>query len=778
MRNRMLPFQGPRLVFFTVIMLSAFVVLVLRLYEWQVARYTEFKAGAEANAIQTVPLPAARGVIYDRLGNKLALNVPAFNVTIIPANLPDDENAALEVLNRLSALIDVPPTRAAADAAGKKTIRSLQEMVKEGEGIAPYRPVVVKTDVDTTIAESIYQDNQNLPGVQVEYGAVRQYPTGALTSQIVGYLGPVGAEEADALRKLGYDPRFERIGYAGVEAFLDEDLSGKRGSQTQVIDVAGLPVRVLKREEPVAGQSVRLTLDLDLQKGAQQALISEINKINMSATRTVTQSGVVIAMNPQTGEILAMVSWPTYDNTNFARDIDADYYVRMLGEPFKPFADHAVSDLYPPGSVWKVVTATGVAQEKVIDPHAFLYDSGELFVENTFAKNDVASRQRFVCWLRTGHKEVDLVHGIAWSCDVYFYQIGGGNTDPKVASVLREGGLGITDLNRYAAMFGIGTRLGIELPGELAGRMPDPDWKRRNYGESWSTGDTYNASFGQGYVTVTPLQLLNAVAAIANGGTLYQPTVFNSWVDPDGNVLQSAAPRVLRTLVLPPEGTPAVLNIHEDMIIQGKNSLACTCDPISPFTDPADKNNYDPNMPKCTADFIKNYQATVNVGRDVPYVVNVPYHYNFYQTCNRFQIDPEYKPPFVDPVNLGYIQQGMRLAVTDPGGTALKGFAGFDRSPVAGKTGTAEYCDDVANKQGLCLPGSWPSHAWFVGYAPYDRPEIIVIAFVYNAGEGSANALPIVRDVLKCYFVLKDQRSQTGGKGAVSPCLPDATLPK
>src|SRR5258708_970739 len=366
MRNRLTPFQGPRLVFLTVVMISAFLVLVLRLFEWQAVEYKTFQAGADENAIQSVPLPAPRGVIYDRYGVPLALNAPAFNVSIVPASLPDDNDQALGVLNRLSALIDVPATRAAADAAGKTNIRSLQDMVLEGQGIAPYRPVVVKTDIPQAIAQEILENKQTLPGVDViSPAAVRQYPSGALTSQI-----------------------------------------------------------------------------------------DHINLTNPGGPATISQSGVVIAMNPKTGEILAMVSWPTYDDSQFARVINADYYFRVLDAPFDPLSNHAISSLYPPGSPWKTITAGAAAPAQVIKPDSFLHDSGELFVETSFAKNDPGSRQRFVCWLRKGHGQVDMIHGIAWSCDVYFYQIGGGSPDGSPAA-LKAGGFGITDLDRYATMYGI-----------------------------------------------------------------------------------------------------------------------------------------------------------------------------------------------------------------------------------------------------------------------------------------------------------------------------------
>ena len=282
--------------------------------------------------------------------------------------------------------------------------------------------------------------------------------------------------------------------------------------------MAGRPLQLVGEEKFRAGLSVQLTIDVELQEAAQEALIKRINIVNATEQRLVTQQGVVIAMDPRNGEVLALVSWPSYDNSRFARTIDGEYYFEQVDDPLKPLVNHAISALYPPGSVWKMITAVGVLEEGVIDPSQPLFCPGRLVLPNAFAPRDESQGQTFVCWLRSGHEEVNLLRGIAQSCDVYFYQVGGGN--PKVsAATLREGGLGIRDLYRWATAFGVGSELGIELPGELAGRMAEQDWKRRNYGESWSTGDTYNAAFGQGYVTVTPLQLVNAIAAMANGGT-------------------------------------------------------------------------------------------------------------------------------------------------------------------------------------------------------------------------------------------------------------------
>ncbi len=246
--------------------------------------------------------------------------------------------------------------------------------------------------------------------------------------------------------------------------------------------------------------------------------------------------------------------------------------------------------------------------------------------------------QTFVCWNRKGHGVVDMLKGIAQSCDVYFYQVGGGNPDVSTERRCAQGGLGIYDLYRWATAFGIGSELGVELPGELAGRMPERQWKRRNYGESWSTGDTYNAAFGQGYVTVTPLQLINAVAAIANGGTLYQPTIVKNLQDANGNIIEEFEPHIARTIV-PRPGEEIVLLLQEDMLINGENSLACRCEETSEWYDPA----------LCNPDtYVSQYDSDPTPDDDdrltkriiVRYRVNVPYNYTFNAgICDQLEFD-------------------------------------------------------------------------------------------------------------------------------------------
>jgi len=767
MNRRLMPMQGWRLTLFQAIVVCSMLVLVLRLAELQFARGDQFRRDAEENRLQLALHAAPRGAILDRNGVALAKNDPAYNVSITPADLPDSPAAILEVYNRLSALIDVPATRAIADAAGRTNERSLEEMVLEGQGIAPFRPVVVKTDIPFTVMGRIEEQLQLLPGVSIQVASVREYPTGALTAQIIGYLGPIGPEEEMRLRELGYDPAFDRIGYAGIEAFFETEMAGQRGTQLWEVDVAGQQLTLLQETRRKAGATVQLTLDIELQQAAQDALTKRINLVNAAAQRVVTQQGVVIAMDPRNGEILALVSWPTYDNRRFARNIDGPYYFDQAADPLRPLVNHAISALYPPGSIWKMVTAVGVVEEKVIDPNQPLFDPGQLVLPNAYAPRDESRGQTFVCWDRAGHGEVNLIRGIAESCDVYFYQVGGGNPEVSPA-VLRPGGLGIVDLYRWATAFGIGSELGIELPGELAGRMPDPQWKRRIYGESWSTGDTYNAAFGQGYLTLTPLQQVASIAAIANGGTLYQPTIVRNLQDANGNILVEFEPKVARTIVMPENGEMPILLLQEDMMLQGENSLVCRCEPDSPYYDEAlcNPESYIGHVAKDP-----NPNDDVDEIFELDYRVNVPYNYTFNAgVCDELEFksfelnaNRPFIPAFADRSTMDLLNRGMREVVVS--GTAAAGRVPEDAQPLSfvnegGKTGTAEYCDDIANSLGLCVPGQWPSHAWYVGYAPWEAPEIIVVAFVYNGGEGSQVAAPGVREVLTAYYRLKNQRGE------------------
>ena len=252
-----------------------------------------------------------------------------------------------------------------------------------------------------------------------------------------------------------------------------------------------------------------------------------------------TTIGVVIAMNPQTGEILAMSTIPSYENNRLARIIPEYYFRQLVEDASKPLINHAISSEFPPGSSFKMVTAVGALNEGIIDPNRTLFDSGQITIQNAYFPNDPGQAKEFVCWKEDGHGHVDFVHGIAWSCNVYFYKIGGGFENEVLAD-----GLGVDNLGIYARALGYGSPLGIDLPGEEDGLIPNADWKRLNLGESWSTGDTYNSVVGQGFVGATPLQVLTSISTIANGGRVMWPHLVQEVLDGEGNVVHQNQPCV------------------------------------------------------------------------------------------------------------------------------------------------------------------------------------------------------------------------------------------
>lgn len=758
--RRLDPFQGWRLTLFQGVIFAVFVIFSLRLVQWQFLQAQQFIVAADDNRLDELPLSAPRGVILDRNDQRLAVNVPAYNVLITPAELPADQTETLRIYNQISALTGVAPTEAIAVAAGRSFRESIEWIVADGAGIAPYRPVIVAQDVGQQAAMQLLEDSLNLPGVSVDAASVREYPTGELTAHIIGYMGRIPAEQELELIELGYNPAFDRIGYAGMEQYMEDLLAGERGRIVREVDVAGLPLREVERTEPNPGLSLRLTLDVRLQAAAQAALENELAILNSESGAIVSERGVIIAMNPQTGEVLAMVSYPSYDNARFARSIDVPYYLDLEADPLTPLVNQATQSLYPPGSVWKMITAAGVLGENVINPNSFLVDRGDLLIENRYAPNDPAQRQRFVCWLDSGHGNVDLLRGIAQSCNVYFYQVGGGNTEVS-PQALRPGGLGPVDLWRYALSMGIASPLGVELPFFSRGLIYDTEWKRRNIGENWSTGDTYNASVGQGYILTTPLHMATALSSLVNGGTLIQPTLVEEVFDANGNVVRPFQTTVLRNVNIDTLAADELITMLpiEDMIMRGPSSLACACEETSDFFNPS----------RCNPDA---YRAEVDVNPDPdlntfrPYRVSVPAGYGWGdRLCNELRFDPGFRPAFSTTDNLNILLEGMRQAVTV--GTAERGNLPFVE--VGGKTGTAEYCDNIANARGLCEPGNWPSHAWFAGFAPFDNPEILIIGFVYNGDEGSRVALPMVMNTMEAYFRI---RAEDQGAAPEVPTVP------
>ncbi len=684
-----------RIVLFGVILIAIFLVYVGRLYSLQVSQYSDWLAKSNENRTTEINLPATRGMIYDRNGYVLAHNIPSYNVVITPASLPDDEGEVQNIYRALSNLTGVPVNHGEISQADPyvpcQSDHGITQIVTYGETTAPYDPVKIACDVKEQVALSIQENLSIWPGVGVDVVPIRDYPTGSLTASIIGFLGPIPATQENYYTSMGYVANRDKVGYAGVELFFQNLLAGVNGRRVVERDIAGQIQQDL--EPPVAatpGSSIVLTIDTRLQQAAQSILIDEINSWNRSFGEERMTSGAVIAMNPQTGEILAMVNYPTYENNRMARLIPSYYYQQLIADKRNPLLNLAVGAELPAGSVFKLVTATGGLNEGIVTPDEILKTPGKITVTERYYANDPGKPRDFVDWIYKtnpdGFGQLDFVHAIANSSNVYFYKVGGGYQDEV------NPGLGICRLGTYARALGYGDLPDgyaglpsgyktpeIQLPDAASGLIPDPQWKRINQGESWSTGDTYISSVGQGYDLATPLQVLMSAATVANGGKLMAPTLLKEVLDSEGNVIQPFTPHMRWDLTVDP-----VIQVFQDNTIRG-----------------------------C--------QATGEMKTVQPWVFDE-------------------------------IRTGMRLAVTE--GTLKSIFQNVSIA-AAGKTGTAEYCDEFAKAKNLCEPGNWPSHAWTVAFAPYESPEIAVIAFVYNGMEGSTVAGPIVRRVLESYFELK-----------------------
>ncbi len=739
-----------RLFFLRLVIITTLGLLLYRVWWIQQNRGQELQAQAEENRIAVLRQSAPRGVIFDRNGQALAVNLPSFNVTITPAFLPGTEAERQAVYERLSLLTGVPVTntvqqQALIQAANPELVNTYSRLAElynapvdetldqagvvpqlpdsiagivETFSFAPYLPAVITSSIPITLAYTIEQESIFLPGVRVLEQPRRYYPSGEFTAHIIGYMGPLPNE--NWLNLPGYE-RSDRVGWSGLESSMEFEMAGQKGELQIEQDWTGRELRQIGLErEPVAGLNMHLTLDLDLQKQAYDILgqfmeanrkTARVDEITGERTFPEIEQAAVVAMNPQTGEILALVNYPTFENNRFGTDVPVDYYLGLARNDYTPLVNHAISGTYPPGSTFKLVPASGALQEGIVSPNRLLRAPGIIEVPNRFAPNDPGRVQPFVCWIFPGeHGVMDMRRGIANSCDIYFYKISGGfDQDGEFVE-----GLGVDRIARYGAQFGFGRVQGIELPLEAAGNLPpNRNWIVQTYGRPWSTGDDYNLGIGQGFMTATPLQVAQMAAVVANGGFLYRPRVIHHMTDEDGNV------------VLVDENSQVVARAHP-----GPNGRTILLDAGgNPLDDPTINIEFD---------------------EDGNYIFQP-------EVVDALDVDREF---------LQVVQEGMRLVNTRIDEDTFYTGATFTDWPdafglaTAGKTGTAEFCDDIAIQRGWCRFEDiqqrkvLPTHSWYVGYAPYENPEIVVSVFIFNGGEGSAWAAPVACNVMAAYFGL------------------------
>ncbi len=475
-----------RIVGIMFIVLASFLVLLGRLFYLQVLQGQNYFKLSEVNSIRLEDVAPTRGLILDRHGELLVDNRPAFEVSIVLK----EARSLMQTIEEMAQYLDTSPDE-------------IMDKVKAKRGRQQYNPVLLKQDVDRNAVGAIEAHIYDLPGIHVNVRPTRHYVQKSLAAHLIGYLSEISQTELASEKYRGYRAG-DFIGKVGIEKQFEPYLKGTRGGRQVEVNAVGQVVRVLKTVPAEPGHNIYLTIDASLQRVAESLLEGK--------------AGAVLAMVPQTGEVLALASSPSYDSNVFVCGMTHECWQGLTANPFRPLENKAVDAVYPPASVYKIVTAMAGLGEGIIDENLTVTCTGGYPFGN----------RTFRCWKKWGHGKVDVYRAIAESCDVYFYEVGQQ--------------LGVDRLAWYASACGLGTPTGIELDSEAKGLVPTAAWKKRRTGESWQGGETLAIAIGQGYNLVTPLQTLVMTAAVANGGNLLKPLVVKEIKSAEEKVLFQSKP--------------------------------------------------------------------------------------------------------------------------------------------------------------------------------------------------------------------------------------------
>ncbi|MGH7854300.1 MAG: penicillin-binding protein 2 [Candidatus Binatia bacterium] len=597
------------------ILAVAFLGLISRLLFLQVFSGERYTFLSENNRVRIKRVAGTRGMIFDRRGQLLVDSRPSFDLIFVPEDASDPQTT-LRLLGRYL----------------KRDEAELLKVFEEGKSRAAFDEMVLGRDVDWSAVVAVETHQLDLPGVSLRARPRRSYADGPMAAHVLGYLGEINPKQLKILKEQGYVVGDE-IGQYGLERRWEELLRGQSGGQQVEVDALGRRVRVLHEVTDVPGYTVHLTLDRQLQAAAYEALKDK--------------EGTIVAIDVSSGAILALASTPAFDPNVFARGIKSEEWSGLIKDKLRPLSNRATQGQYPPGSTFKIIMAIAALEEGVVNPESFIQDPGFFPFGN----------RQFRDWKKGGHGAVNLHRAIVESCDTYFYQLG-----PK---------LGVDRIAKWSRAFGLGEKTGIALDDEKNGLIPDTQWKQKRFRQPWFPGETISVAIGQGYVTVTPLQLANMMAAVANGGKLYRPYLVSKVESLDGATVREYGPELIRSIAMKQE------------------------------------------------------------------------------TLNR-------------------VHRALADVVHGPGGTG-----GAARSPailVAGKTGTAQ----VIEMKGAYLKSEQLSyfnrdHAWFVSYAPVDRPQVAVAVLVEHGGHGGAAAAPMAKKVFEKFIELQQppidkQEARAGGE--------------
>ena len=483
------------------------IVLLSRVFYLQIIDGEKYASLAEGNRIRIIKEIAPRGTFYDRNGKPLVLNRPNFIVTIIPRVEPVKE----EVLARLSKLLNVP----------------LEEIHKKIEAqTSGFDPIYIKQDVSLDIVTIIEEQKHLYPGVIIEVQPTRDYILREMGAHMFGYVSEINDAELEKKKDDGYKSG-DIIGKFGLERIYDQLIRGVDGGEQVEVDVSGKPVQILGLKEPIPGADLYLTIDKDLQLAAEQAVDEQLKTVHANAA-------AVVAMNPQTGEILAMVSRPAFDPNLFARGISTKDWKKINDNPYHPMDNKAITGEYPPGSTFKIVTGTAALAAGRVTPEEKIFDAGyHWIIPKTNASGEALGY-------------INFKEAMAHSDNVYFYEMGNR--------------LGIDELEKYARMFGLGKETGIDLPYESDGLVASQAYKKRVYEEDWYLAETFDAAIGQGFQLVTPLQAAMVMGEIAANGKRYRPHCVSKIQTQDGKILTEFKPELTGEL----EVSPSVIRLVQE----------------------------------------------------------------------------------------------------------------------------------------------------------------------------------------------------------------------
>ena len=519
--------EGKKLRIFTVgILISLVLVLYLtQLFVMQVLNNSKFAEDATTFSQRSVSIPSKRGEIFDRNHDQpLVLNIDSFQVNLNPAEVPPAKIPS--VLSRLGVLLNM-------------SYSDLDRKVPPS-AYGSFQAIEIKKAVDFPTITKISEDLAEFPGVSWDSSPIRSYVELGSLSHVVGYVGNITQDELQVLYNQGYGLR-SIVGKSGIEKRFDLDLRGTEGTRFRTVDVNGRNVGTSTKDEiiPQSGKDIVLTIDRRIQRLAEKALGNRM--------------GSVVVLQPATGEVLAMVSYPYFDPNKFYTDAANQEFNRLQTDPTFPFVNRSIQSSYPPGSTFKIIMTTAILGDKVLDPSRTFVCTGTV---------EVGDRV-FKCNKITGHGVVNLARALAQSCNIYFYTAG-----------LEY--LGIDRIDDYSKRFGLGQITGVDLPGEIAGLVPTPKWKERNLNYPWLGGDTVNTSIGQGYLQVSPMQMANVVAMVANSGKIYRPHLVKAIVDPTTGKAEESQPEVLYESTISPEVWTQVQDDMRGVIAEGTAAVVLT----------------------------------------------------------------------------------------------------------------------------------------------------------------------------------------------------------